>query len=318
MWEDKRFLRGAIVLLIGLNAIFFINQIEMQKNLKNEISNLVGQIQGINMQVNNQTANINNVLESFKEDNQWVSSKSFGWRIVGYDKTSGLLRTHISWTFKELAPNSQVFLSYGEAPFNPHSQVEHQNVEKWSKVRAKAEDALSYSAEVMLSPEKFYRLMVQSEGGGTVKGQDIQDINMGDLIQNRFMLLPGMDAKKGPRYESHIYLVNRSSKSDSLKIKSAKAEVYVNNELESIVELHKASENELSDGRLMDFQAKEGSEVWLNDEAVWVKGEENWVKTGEGTWVNKGKIQKHGPLRIDFTIIDELGITYKKTYQGGI
>jgi hypothetical protein len=309
MGDNKKNFNIALAILIVLNISIFLNLGSMKRNLEDRISNLNAQISGLNSQLSNQTNYINQTINKLKEEQRWTGNG--GYKLLGIDSATGNIRAKVNWSFRELSPNSNVNLAYGERAVNQGT------VDKWENVNAKGVDKLNYTAEVLLSPEKNYKLRVQSEGSAGAKGEDLMDLDLNSLINNRFVLEPAMHRNNyGPRYENHIHVINNFQGEEFLAIKSAKAEIYVQGKLENSVELHKASKSELGGDYEYKFGGNTHTEIWLNDDAVWVKGEENWVKQGDNSWTYKGSTPppRFPDLRIEVTIVDNMGVTYKKSY----
>lgn len=305
--DNKKLLIPSIALLILLNIITLFNQRSMRKNFEEKINNLSSQIGMVSGQLSNQTSSINQSLNTFREESKWIGSS--GYKILGYDSASGLISVEINWSFRELSQNSNVYLAYGEGSNNPKDVV------NWKNVKAKAIDSLNYKAEVSLSSDKLYRLRVQAEGSSGSKGEEIMNMDMLGIIKTRFNIAPAMGYKMGPRYENHVYLLNNFAGGDFLRIKSAKAEIYVEGKLENTVELHRASEKDLSGDLHRSIDIGPNSEIWLNDDAVWIKGEENWVKNSNGTWNYKGDSPpKYSDIKVEITVVDGMGMSYRIPY----
>jgi hypothetical protein len=130
-----------------------------------------------------------------------------------------------------------------------------------------------------------------------------------------------MGTSRGPRYEHHMYLLNMYNGTEILKIKSAIAKVYINGALENTITLHKATDKDkdLNKEFFGMYNFTEENDIWFNDDAIWVKGEENWVEGKDGSWTLKGEVPKFGSddIRIEITIIDNMGKTYTETFPHG-
>lgn len=308
MQNSKRAAFIAILMLIILNISTYINQRSMKENLENQIMNLNNQIMNLNNQLSSYNNQISKNIESIKNEQRWTENESY--KLLDFDDKTNQIKAQVNWSFKELSSNSKVYLLYGERSINSG------NVENWNKVKGNELDKLNYQAEIYLSPEKNYVLKVQEESNNSSKGEELINIDLNNLINDRFYILPARDAQQGPRYEHHLYVVNNFNGADFLKIKSAKAEIYVKGVLENTVDLMigTALKGEIGDEIIKKFDIGIGNEIWLNDDAIWVKGEENWVKTGENQWQNKGPVYNHSEIRTDVTIIDNMGKIYRKSF----
>lgn len=308
MQSNKRAAVIVILILIILNISTYLNQRSLKENFENHIMNLNNQIMNLNNQLNSFNYQISKNIESIKNEQKWTENKSY--KMLDYDDKTNQIKIQVNWSFKELSSNSTVYLLYGER------SISSGNVEKWDKVKGNELEKLNYQAEVYLSPEKNYALKVHEESNNSSKGEELLNIDLNNLINDRFNLMPAFDAQKGPRYEHHLYVINNFSGASFLKIKSAKADIYVKGVLENTVDLHRGTleKGEIGDEIIKKFDIEVDKEVWLNDNAIWVKGEENWVKTGENGWQNKGQVYNHTEIRTDVTIIDNMGKIYKKSY----
>jgi hypothetical protein len=298
---------AVIIILIILNISTYLSQRSMKENFANQIMNLNNQIMNLNNQLNSYSNQINKNIESIKNDRKWTVSESY--KLLDYDDKTNQIKTQINWSFKELSSNSRVYLLYGER------SIDSGNVEKWDKVKVDELDKLNYQAEISLSPEKNYALKVQEESNNSFRGQELMNIDLNNAINNRFNFLTGDDSQKGPRYRHHLYILNNFKDVNFLKIKSAKAEIYVKGALENTVELNRGTdlEGEVGEWIIKKFDLEKDKEIWLNDNAIWVKGEENWVKTGANEWQNKSQVYNHNEIRTEITIIDNMGKTYKRS-----
>lgn len=307
--DNKKILSITLAALIILNIVTYFNLRSMKSNLESRIENLNGQIMRIDNAVNGQTSSINHTLSQMKEEQKWTGDA--GYKLLDYDDKTGVVKVSVNWSFRELQKGSNVYISYGE------KEKGSANVGNWDRVEASPIDKLNYNGEIYLSSDKDYKLKVQSENNGGSKGEDLIDIDMNDIISGRLQLVPSMDHSRGPRYEHHMFVVNNHQGAEFLKIKSARANIYVKGKLENTVELHRQSPGDVSDDMIKKFDADGISEIWLNDEAVWVKGEENWVKTGENSWTNNSGSELPGPMDVGVEVIitDNMGKTYTKSFR---
>lgn len=307
MGDNKKILTITLAALIILNIFIYFNLRDLRNQMESQINNLNSQVMSLNNQMSSQSGYINQALNKFKEDRKWTGSGNY--KLLEFDSKTGRVKVQINWSFRELPPNSKVYLSFGE------KELKSGNVGGWDKVEATSMGNLNYKSEVYLSPDKNYKIKAQSESNAGAKGEDLMDVDLVSAIKDRFSLVPAMDGRLGPRYEHHIYVINKSEGADFLKIKSAKAQVYVKGNLENTIELHKAAPGEIGKEIALKFGSGTDNEIWLNDDAIWVKGEENWVKTGENSWSNKSgkEIPRHDEIRVEVVISDNMGMTYTKS-----
>lgn len=308
--DKKKYIAIAFSVLIALNTAIYYNLNSLKRDMENEVRILNAQIAGLYNQLDSQMSTVDQAINKIKEEQKWIGNGSY--KLLDFDSASGKVKVEVSWSFRELATDSKVYILYGEKDMASGS------LGTWDKAEAAPMDKLNYKGEVYLSPDKDYRVMAQSESSTQSKGGDIMDIDLNILINDRIHLNPVMGMEKGPRYEHHVHVLNNHHGAEPLKIKSAEAKVYVKGSLQNTIKLHKASGSELDDDMIKKFDTDKNNEIWFNDDAVWVNGEENWVKTGENSWTNKGG-EVYGPqdVRIEVTIIDNMGKTYIKSYGQG-
>lgn len=296
---------GALLILILCGTVYQGLSIN---SLKNTIKNMHNQIATLDNQLGSRINDMNQSLNTFKEEQKWAHNADY--KILEYNNKTGEVKLRVTWSLREVPPSTKIILSYSEKNSNPEGGA------NWNKVKADNDTALNYSGEIYLSPKKNYIFKVQSEGTVSARSDDLMQLPLKDIIENRLSLVPHMGSKKGPRYDHHGYLVNRFKGSEFLKLKSAKADVYLDNQLVNTVELFKAPLEEIEDDTIKKYDLNSDSELWLNEDAIWIKGEENWVKTGENSWSNKSNVPGAGAsnVRIEITAVDNMGSTYKRVY----
>ncbi|MEG0774249.1 hypothetical protein [Clostridium sp.] len=311
MDENKKFISVILSLLLLLNIWSFSSESSRNKNLQQRVNSLSSEISNLQHQLGNKINEINNSISSMKEAQKWSSNSMYNF--TAFDESNNKVNTEISWSLSEIAPGDNIFLSF--APLEPASKVSSD----WTEVQAKNIGNLSYSAEINLSPDKNYKLKVHSESSMGSRGEDLLDISFKELTENRFSIIPGMGTSKGPRYEHHMYLLNMYNGTEILKVKSATAKVYVNGALENTITLHKATDKSIKEEFFGMYNFNEESDIWFNDDVIWVKGEENWVQGKDGSWTLKGEVPKFGSddVRIEITIIDNMDKTYTETFPKG-
>lgn len=311
MEKNKKLLMVLAAILIFLNIITITGQKSMKREMQNQINGLYQQLSSLNSQLSSQTNQINQALNKFHEDQKWVEGSNY--KLLSYDENTGTIKAQVNWSFRELTPSSKVTLAIGE-------MAQDRSVQTWKSVKADVVDNLNYTAEINISPERNYKLRVQGESSSLSRGEELMDIDLQNMMKGRMSILPGIHGQMGPRYENHAYVTNRFDGADFLKIKSAVAKVYVRDQLENTIELHRASSAELTTEIAKKFGIEPGSEsvyeIWLNDEAIWVKGEENWVRSGENSWTNSsgGKLPGFNEVRIEVTVVDNMGVTHQVNY----
>jgi hypothetical protein len=284
----------------------YFNQKSINRSLENQNSNLSNQIQNLHSQLSNLQRTLHENIELIKKEQNWTNLNSY--KLLEYDQNNKKVKVQVSWAFKELATNSKVHLLYSEK--NEISGA----LEPWNKEKSVRVEGSYYKSEIYLSPDKNYTLRVQADSPTGTKGDDLIDIDINKLIEERFSIIPGMEMDQGPRYENHLYVINNFEDADFLGIKSATVEVYVKEKLENTIELQKIGKSEMSEEVLKKYEFGSGNELWSNDNAIWVRGEENWIKTGENQWEHKGQVPHPHEIRFEVRITDNMGKTYERKF----
>jgi hypothetical protein len=148
-------------------------QLDNQNTLINQIRAQLNNISGVHSHI----SNLEKKLDEMQKAQEWVQDRSY--QIIGFsDDTDNTLEVEVQFNLKDLAPNSQVFLSI----------VNKSNANDQQKV-AVTSDTLNFVTSLALDITKDYEIYVLSESNAGIQNDKLMDIDLKQWTENRIQIV---------------------------------------------------------------------------------------------------------------------------------
>ncbi|MDE5411971.1 hypothetical protein [Alkalihalobacterium chitinilyticum] len=266
---------------IGFLVIFsLINYVQLTK-ISDDMSILRHSIEGVSSSLNDIEYRVSNTLHEFNEEQRWVRNSFF--EVKGVQSEPEQVKVLVSWALRELDHNEQLFFLYRE-----------QGASEWQQIEVEEVDSLSYEIELILSLKGNYETQILAVSEERKRSEELQYLSIFDQVQDRihaevyvysyshdYMDLHIMMQQYGG---GHMFLEDK----ELLKIRSAKAHIYVNDKLLETV----------------DVLANSNQETYTPYDLMYEYNER--IQFDE-------EIDELGQVRVELIIKDGMGIEYKRT-----
>ncbi|MEB1806888.1 MAG: hypothetical protein LPK26_06260 [Bacillaceae bacterium] len=266
---------------IGFIVIFsLINYVQLTK-ISDEMSILRHSIEGVSSSLNDIEYRVSNTLNEFNEEQRWVRNSFF--EVKGVQSEPEQVKVLVSWALRELDHNEQLFFLYRE-----------QGTSEWQQIEVEEVHSLSYEVELILSLKGNYETQILAVSEERKRSEELQYLSIFDQMQDRihadvyvysygrdYMDLHIMMQQYGG---GHMFLEDK----ELLKIRSAKADIYVNDKLIKMVDVLANSDQETYTP--YDLMYEYNERILFDEE-----------------------IDELGQVRVELVIKDGMGIEYKRT-----
>lgn len=228
---------GAILIFSILNYNK-VNQLERELDL---VYNLQHEVQSVNQSVQDISAQMDAKLDEFLQEQLWVYEK--GYTVSEVDIQEDKIDVNMAWSIRDLHEQEEVSVLYRE-----------EGDSEWTEVEATNLNGLNYTLEHTFPLSGNYETQVVATSASGKRSENLLNLNFKELIDTR-MKTGAFVHEIGPgRYDVNIDVYNplehelmSSENKENLRIKSAKAFLYVNGELMTEIDLLKQDQAIQSD-----------------------------------------------------------------------
>ncbi len=274
-----------VILILLLTNMMVYSQVKHLKQDLNQVHQLISNVENRFNSIDN---HINRTLNNIEREHQWIIDKDY--KIINQNDAYKHAKVSMTWMLRELEKGSQVSVLYGV------EDQETREVETWDKVEAIEKDGLNYGVNLDLSYTNNYVLQVVAENNHGVKSEKLQEIDLYDRLIERIEIDADFRSMSSDKAEYRVDISNFYRGEEQLKINSAKANIYLGNQLLEAVNLNDEAEK--------DQMAAGDVEFWTYSGTVALKDvlQDKEVYDLE---------EIHRQLKIKVTLKDHLGMEYK-------
>lgn len=219
-----------LVLSFVLNLFVFTRMQETEEELKKLRSSITMMYENLNNTIANKDRYINNKLDEFEKDNNWISNEEF---LIDFDKTTDKeVHLKYQWSFKELEENAIVYLIYNDKNGN------------YIKEEATKQNNGMYTVFLILSPNNKYKYKIMTEGSTLRVGEEKEIPE--DYYKPGTISISSMSYEESSGYLSNFELevTQKGSPISGLyKPEKLQSVIYYNNNEKETVELNIVSES---------------------------------------------------------------------------
>ncbi|WP_216831654.1 hypothetical protein [Alkalihalobacterium elongatum] len=280
MNKKQVMLIGSVGFLIILTIVNY-NQLNKISNQLGNLSHLENTVQDISYSIGDIHNQVGETLYEFTEEKRWVRNNSYEVKEVNGDTEQ--VEVLVSWGLRELEDDEELYFLYRE-----------QGKSDWQKLKVEETGNLDYEVTFTLSLKENYESRILAVSDEGKRSEDLQYIAIFDQLQERiysdvYVLSYGKDfvdlqIMMQQSYRDQMFRLD----SEKLEIKSATANLYVNNKLVKTIDVLEKANKQVHD------QMYEYSQRLTFEEQPDLPGD----------------------VRVDLTIIDGLGLEYKINSYG--
>ncbi|MFV8828420.1 hypothetical protein [Alkalihalobacterium sp. APHAB7] len=224
---------------------------------------------------------LSDTLNEFTEEQRWVRKSFFEVKDMGSEAEH--VKVLVTWALGELDRKEQLYFLYRE-----------QGTDEWEQLEVEEVETLSYEIELVLSIKGNYETQILAVSEERKRSEELQYLSIFDQIQDRIHADVYVYSYSKEYMDLHIMMQQYSGghmflqDKELLKIMSAEAHVYINDELIKNVDVL-AESNQAMD-MPHDQMYEYNQRIHFDEE-----------------------IEELGDVRVDLVITDGIGIEYKKT-----
>lgn len=237
MKKHEKIMMGMLIILflstmnINNKITRFVNDTQHKQN------NMQSEINRLSISMRDIQNNIATTMEEIKAENLWVSKKEYNVLVIDdhYENIELLLQ----WQFRELNKEEEIYLIYSEKDENIV------NDPQWKKIQLTHAEGLNYEMKLNLPYRKNYEFQLMAETSRGIRSQSLFELSFKENFENRIggyaEVLPFRGQNE--KIDIHIGVFNSLydpqlyPNVDKLKMKSAKANIYVQGQLKETIDL---------------------------------------------------------------------------------
>ncbi|MDF2678760.1 MAG: hypothetical protein K0Q97_3114 [Bacillota bacterium] len=147
-----------LILSLALNLFVFNRMQKTEEEFEKMRSSMTMMNENLNNTIANQDRYINNKLDEFVKENNWINNEEF---LIDYDKTTDKeVHLNYQWSFKEVEEDANVYLICNDKNGN------------YIKEEATKQNNGIYTVSLILSPDNKYKYKITTEGSTLRVGEE--------------------------------------------------------------------------------------------------------------------------------------------------
>ncbi|WP_102344969.1 hypothetical protein [Bacillus sp. Marseille-P3661] len=229
---------------VGILIIFSIinyNKISDLQQRMYVLDNLQHEIQNVDFSVQDVSSQVHTKLDEFLQEQLWIPVKNY--EITDIDLKQNTIDVSIQWSLRELGQQEKVMLLYRE-----------ESEPNWSQLEVKNNNGLNYSIERTFPLQGNYETQIVAISEEGKRSEELLRLNFKEQLYSRMNIHAFLHPIGNGRFDMNIDIGNHidqefifSENRKDLKIKTAKAFIYVDGKLTKEWDLLKENFNHHSD-----------------------------------------------------------------------
>ncbi|MFB4169413.1 hypothetical protein [Virgibacillus sp. JSM 102003] len=214
---------AAIGILVIISLLNYVKISNVEDRLQT-LDNMQGQIQNVNNSVRNITSQVNSQMDKFLQEQLWIPEKEY--KISNVDLEENKIDVILEWSFRDLLDEEKLAFLYRE-----------EGTQEWTELEVKNKGGLNYSLEHTFPLNGNYETQVIATSADGKRSEDLLNLEFKEQLDNRIMIDAFLHPRGDGQFDVNINIHNRlkqelmpAENKEDLKVKSAKAYLYVNGE----------------------------------------------------------------------------------------
>ncbi|AOT70800.1 hypothetical protein [Geosporobacter ferrireducens] len=240
MTRTTKGILGLGIVLIGLN--FY--QLSLMKELSNRMDHQMNQYDNLRNTISNISSSVSGTMNSWKLENQWIRTANAELMSISEDLKQ--MEVRVFWQFNHLQKEEKVFLRVGKRILqDTKAEV------VWEKYPIEDETDLVYQMDLTLPLQGSYIFEAVAESKEGIRSAELTEFNPYSMLAERIQVYGHTFSPDGKKLQLNIQVTNfiedrgyffrekvKITK-DQLKLKTAVAEIFVNDHKVKTVDLIK-------------------------------------------------------------------------------
>ncbi|MBP1949678.1 hypothetical protein [Virgibacillus litoralis] len=212
---------------IGILIIFSLLNYVKISNIEDRmqmVDNMQGEVQNVNNSVRNISSQVNSQMDKFLREQLWIPQKEY--KITNVDLKENKIDVILEWSLRDLLDEEKLAFLYRE-----------EGAQEWTELEVNNKGGLNYSLEHTFPLKGNYETQVIATSADGKRSEDLLNLKFKEQLDNRIMIDAFLHPRGNGQFEVNINIHNRleqefmlAENKDDLKVKSAKAYLYVNGE----------------------------------------------------------------------------------------
>lgn len=233
-----------LIVAIGVLLIFSLlsyNKINDLENKMYALDHMQNQFQSVNSSVQNISSNVEMKMNDFLKEQLWIPEK--GYEMINVDIEGDTIDVIIQWSLRDKLHDEKITFLYRE-----ESDTE------WIELDVSSHSGLNYSLEYTFPLRGNYETQVVATTENGMRSENLLDLRFKEQLDRRINTHAIIHQGGSDHFDVNIDIHNRvdhefvlGKDEENLKIKSAKAFLYVNGKMIKELNLLKQNQDHHSD-----------------------------------------------------------------------